>query len=183
MAHTNKVIQNPITRQDIRFLQTRKDTDGKLLEMEATYHAHSKEPPAHYHPYQVEDFRVLSGELTVRMDGQVKVLKQGETLHIPENTAHSMWNNSGNQTIVNWKVRPAMETEYLLEIACGIANDVRTNQSRRAGKLHMALLIHRYSKVFRLAKPAFVIQKFLFVLMTPFAYFSGVRPNFRQYLD
>lgn len=52
MAYQNKIIRNPRTRQDIRFLQTAKDTDGKVLEMEANYNSHSKEPAAHYHPYQ-----------------------------------------------------------------------------------------------------------------------------------
>ena len=80
MAIKNKTIRNLKTGQDIRFLQTGKDTNGRLLEMETTYNEHSKEPVAHYHPYQVEDFTVLSGELTVRIDGQLKLLKQGETL-------------------------------------------------------------------------------------------------------
>ncbi len=75
MAFKNKEIFNPITKQDNKFLQTSRDTDGQLLEMESTYNSFSKEPAAHYHPYQVEDFTVLTGELTVRIDGRLKVLK------------------------------------------------------------------------------------------------------------
>ena len=40
MAFKNKQISNPKTGQDIKFLQTAKDTNGKLLEMEATYNSH-----------------------------------------------------------------------------------------------------------------------------------------------
>ena len=61
MAFKNKVIRNPQTKQDIKFLQTSSDTDGKLLEMESTYHAFSKEPAPHYHPFQAEDFTVNFG--------------------------------------------------------------------------------------------------------------------------
>ena len=66
MAYRNKIIRNVQLGQEIRFLQTAKDTDGTLLEMESTYHAASKEPPPHYHPHQEEDFTVVEGELHVR---------------------------------------------------------------------------------------------------------------------
>jgi hypothetical protein len=38
-----------------------------------------------------------------------------------------MWNNSDGKTIVNWKVQPARNTENLLEMASGLANDGKTN--------------------------------------------------------
>jgi len=37
MAFKNKIILNPKTRNEIKFLQTSKDSDGKILEMESTY--------------------------------------------------------------------------------------------------------------------------------------------------
>jgi hypothetical protein len=37
MAYKSKIITNPIFGQHIEFLQTAKDTDGKLLEMEVSY--------------------------------------------------------------------------------------------------------------------------------------------------
>lgn len=183
MAYKNKTICNPKTRQDIKFLQTGKDTDGKLLEMEATYNEHSKEPTAHYHPYQVEDFTVLLGELTVRIDGQLKVLKQGDKLNIPINKGHSMWNNSDNKTVVNWKVQPAMDTENLLETATGLANDGKTNDDGMPNILQVALMANKYADVFRLSIPPFVAQKILFIILTPFAYMFGHKPTYKKYLD
>jgi quercetin dioxygenase-like cupin family protein len=81
----------PIVGQHIKFLQTAKDSDGKLLEMEASYRPYSKEPPPHYHPYQEEDFMILKGQMTVRLQGKILLLNEGDTLHIPANTIHSMW--------------------------------------------------------------------------------------------
>jgi len=94
MAIKNKLICNPVTGQDIKFLQTNGDTAGTLLEIETTYNAHSKEPAAHYHPYQTEDFRVITSELTVRINGQLKILKPGDSLHIPAYQVHAMWNHT-----------------------------------------------------------------------------------------
>ena len=94
MAYPNKVISNKITGQDIKFLQTAKDTKGELLEMESSFAPHSKEPPAHFHPCQEEDFVVIYGELTIKIDGQVRTLKANDDLHIPAKKVHAMWNNS-----------------------------------------------------------------------------------------
>ncbi|MBX7107579.1 MAG: cupin domain-containing protein [Chitinophagales bacterium] len=183
MAFKNKQISNPKTGQDIKFLQTAKDTDGKMLEMEATYNSHSKEPAAHYHPFQVEDFTVLSGQLTVRMDGQLKILIQGDTLHIPINKVHSMWNDTDGKTIVNWKVQPAMDTDNLLETATGLAIDGKTNDDGMPNILQVALMANKYSDVFRLSKPPFAVQKILFIILTPFSYLFGYRPTYKKYLD
>jgi quercetin dioxygenase-like cupin family protein len=183
MAFKNKLIRNTVTGQEIRFLQTAIDTAGQLLEMESTYQAYSKEPAVHYHPHQAEDFEVLSGELTVRIHGQQNVLKAGDKLHIPRNVVHAMWNASGYKTIVNWQVRPAMNTEHLLETASGLASDGKVNENGMPPLLQTALMVNRFSKVFRIAKPPFIVQRILFTILTPFAYLAGYRPSYKQYLD
>lgn len=183
MAIKNKVVSNPKTGQDIRFIKTSKDTNGEILEMESTYHAHSKEPAAHYHPYQEEDFVVVSGELTVSIHGKLKVLRQGDRLNIPPNTVHAMWNRSENVTVVNWKVQPAMNTEFLLEMINGLARDGETNAEGMPGILQVALMVNNFTDEFRLSKPPFIIQKILFLILTPFAYLAGYKPVYRKYID
>jgi quercetin dioxygenase-like cupin family protein len=183
MAFKGKIISHRGTGQSIRFLQTAKDTDGQLLEMESTFRPHSKEPVPHYHPYQEEFFTVVSGTLSVRMHERVKEFGSGDTLHIPANTVHSMWNNSESQTVVNWKVQPAMETEYLLEAGIGLANDGGPASKPMPNILHLALLANRFNKVYRASKPPFVFQRVLFSLLTPVAWLLGYRPNYRKYFD
>jgi quercetin dioxygenase-like cupin family protein len=183
MAYKNKTISNKITGQTIRFIQTAKDTDGQLLEMESAYNAHSTEPAPHFHPQQAEDFEVLIGELNVRIGGQLTTLRKGDKLHIPQNTVHSMWNPSDHPTVVNWQVRPALDTEYFFETAMGLANDGKINEKGMPPMLQTVLLANRFSKVFRLTKPGPAVQKIAFTLLTPFAYLAGYRPTYRKYLD
>jgi quercetin dioxygenase-like cupin family protein len=183
MAIKNKVILNPKIGNEIKFLQTGKDTTGKLLEMESTYFSHSKEPPAHYHPYQTEYFIVLSGELSIRIYGELKILKKGGTINIPPNVVHSMWNNSDDRTVINWKVQPAMNTEYMLETLIGLANDNKTNEKGVPGLLQISLTANKFSNVLRLVKPPFIIQKIIFTLLTPLAYSLGYKPTYPQYVD
>ena len=183
MAIKNKVVSNPKTGQDIRFIRTSKDTNGEILEMESTYRAHSKAPAAHYHPYQEEDFVVVTGEVTVSIRGQLKVLRQGDKLNIPPNTVHSMWNESDSVAVVNWKVQPAMNTEFLLEMVNGLAGDGKTNAAGMPNILQVALMVNNFTDEFRLSKPPFIIQKILFLILTPFAYLSGYKPVYRKYID
>ncbi len=180
MAYKNKIITNPIIGQHIQFLQTSKDTDGKLLEMEVSYRPYSKEPPPHYHPCQAEDFMILKGQMTVRLQGKILLLDEGDTLHIPANTIHSMWNNSGSTTIISWKIQPALTTEYFLENVTGVASDRRR---RMRSLLQRALMANKYSAVFRLSRPPFFVQKILFTAATPFAWLFGYRGSYKKYLD
>src|ERR687885_2119937 len=129
MAFKNKFIRNTLTGQSFRFLKTAKDTNGELLEMESAYQPHSPEPAPHFHPQQTEDFTIVSGELTVRLNGQVTIYKQGDKLHVPPMTVHSMWNASGTETVVNWQVRPALDTEFFFETLTGLANDGKASSA------------------------------------------------------
>lgn len=175
MAYKNKVINNPKTGQKIRFLQTAKDTNGRLLEMESTLSPFSKEPVAHYHPFQEEDFTVFTGELNVRIDGQLTVLKAGDTLHIDKNVVHSMWNNSNEKTVINWKVQPAFDTENFLETSTGLATDGKTNEQGMPNILQVAIMAKRYANIFRLSKPSFSIQLIIFSILTPIATLMGYK--------
>lgn len=183
MAYQNKIIINPITGQDIRFLKTKNETRGELLEMEATYNSHSKEPSPHYHPAQAEDFTVIEGKLMVRIQGRIKEVQKGDSLHIPAGMVHSMWNESDGKTIVNWQVRPAMNTDHLLETATGLALDGKINKQGIPGILQVALMANKFTAEFRLEKPPFIIQKIVFIILTPLAYLLGYRSTYKKYLD
>ena len=183
MAYKGKVIRNPKTGQEIKFLQTCADTDGALLELQSTYHVSSSEPPLHLHPLQEELFTLEAGELTVRINGITRVLTKGEPLRVKENTPHAMWNASTGDTVVNWKVLPALNTEYFLETIMGLAVDGKTDKIGRPSIFQIALLSKKYSNVFRLAKPAYAIQKIIFSLLAPFAYVSGYRSDYKKYFS
>jgi hypothetical protein len=53
-------------------LQTSKDTKGTKLEMEASFSSVFKEPPLHHQPLPAEDFTILEGEPSVRLNGAEK---------------------------------------------------------------------------------------------------------------
>ena len=183
MAYKGKEIRNAKTGQHIRFVQTSKESNGELLEMISLYKGRTTMPPPHYHPHQDEYFEVLKGKLTVLVNGKLQSLRAGETLHIKRNTIHAMWNDTNDPTLFNWKVVPALNTEYFLETAIGLANDDKTNDAGKPCLLQVALMANKFVKVFRLSKPSFIIQRIIFCLLAPFAYVAGYKPTYQKYLD
>ncbi len=183
MAYKGKVINNTKTGQQITFIQTSDDTGGELLEMESLFQPHSTEPVPHFHPFQEEYFAILEGEINVRLNGQLKILKQGDQLYLKKGQVHSMWNHSSQKARVNWKVIPASDTEYFFENGIGIANHKKTNEQGMPGLLQLALLAKRFSHVYRIAKPPFVIQKIIFSILTPISYLAGYRSCYKEFVD
>jgi quercetin dioxygenase-like cupin family protein len=183
MAYKGKIIKNEVTGQCIRFVTTAKDSKGELLEMVTTYAPHSTPPAPHYHPAQREEFSVLEGELNIKLDDRTIVLRKGQSIDIPKNCNHSMWNDSATQTIVSWKVSPALKTEYLLENATGLANDGKVNTDGRPGLLQGALLANWHRSEFRLSKPSFIVQRILFSVLSPFALLAGKKASYPEYIN
>lgn len=183
MAYKGKIINNKKTGQQITFIQTSDDTGGELLEMESLFQPNSTEPAPHYHPRQEEYFTVLEGELCVRLNDGIKILKRGDKLRIKKNQVHSMWNHSTNIAKVNWKVMPASDTEYFLENGIGVANKRKTNENGMPGILQVALMANRFSHVYRVAKPSYAIQKIFFALLTPLSYLAGYRSCYKEFVD
>lgn len=183
MAYPNKTISNPRNGFTIRFLQTARETNGALLEMEASYKPQSIEPPVHYHPSQTEDFLILEGEMMLRMHDEVRILKAGDRLNIPANTPHSMWNGGPVAAKTNWQVRPALNMEQFFETTIGLAVDGKVNEKGVPNILQTALTINKFAPVFRMIKPPYAVQKIVFGILTPFAYLLGYRSTYKKYLD
>jgi mannose-6-phosphate isomerase-like protein (cupin superfamily) len=115
VARSGDEIRNPVAGLTLRFLQTAADTDGELLEMEATYEPRLIEPPVHFHPRQEERFEILEGTVQAEIDGERRQLRSGDTLNVPAGTPHSMWNAGDVPARTRWETRPALRTEQFFE--------------------------------------------------------------------
>lgn len=138
-------VTNVSNKQTIEFITTANDSNGRLLEMVSTWHPGNIKPPVHYHPNQREYFKVLEGELTANIAGNIQTFKASEGFEIEKGVVHSMWNASGNTTKAEWKVMPALQTEYLLEDGATLSQE--KNAVIRILKT-LSLLI-KYRKEFR----------------------------------
>ena len=55
---------------------------------------------SHIHEKRNENYTVIKGTLTVRLDGTVKEVPTGESINIPAGAEHKLWNDTDNTIIV-----------------------------------------------------------------------------------
>jgi mannose-6-phosphate isomerase-like protein (cupin superfamily) len=183
MAYKGKRITNPANKQTIEFVTTSKESKGRLLEMIASWEPYSIKPMEHYHPYQDEQFDVLDGEMSLMLNGKTYILQKGDVVKIPAKTVHAMWNHSDNKAVMNWKVSPALHTEFFLETGMGLVADGKTGNNGMPGMLQTILLAQKYRKEFRLHQPNYILQRIVFAVLTPFALLSGKKAVYEKYID
>jgi quercetin dioxygenase-like cupin family protein len=94
-------------------VRTGEETDGELLEMEASYSGEAAMPPEHLHPKQAERFEVLEGRMRAIVDGEERVYEEGESFDVPPETPHQM--AAEGPTRMRWEVKPALRTAEFFE--------------------------------------------------------------------
>jgi quercetin dioxygenase-like cupin family protein len=97
----------------LRLIQTAAETDGELLEMEASYGGDGQYPPVHMHPSQLERFEVLEGAVLTIVDGVERRYEAGERFEVPAGTPHQMTGDGPAKML--WQVRPALRTAEFFE--------------------------------------------------------------------
>jgi len=105
----------------LRLIRTGKETDGELLEMEASYTGEAGMPPEHLHPKQAERFEVLEGRMRAIVDGEERVYEEGESFDVPPGTPHQM--AAEGPTRMRWEVKPALRTAEFFERLYGDGPD------------------------------------------------------------
>ena len=70
------------------------ETSGDYDLMFAETPAHVSGPPPHLHHTYKESFLIIEGEMEFMVDGEVKVIKAGESVDIPPKTLHTFGNKS-----------------------------------------------------------------------------------------
>jgi quercetin dioxygenase-like cupin family protein len=105
----------------LRLVRTGAETDGELLEMEATYGGAAGMPPEHLHPSQVERFEVIEGAMKTIIGGVERRYEPGEPFDVPPGVPHQM--AADGPTRMRWEVRPALRTAEFFERLFGTGPD------------------------------------------------------------
>ena len=159
----------------LRFLRTAADTNGELVEMEATYRPGSVEPLEHFHPRQEEHFEVVSGSLRARVGTEDRSLAAGDELDIPRGTMHAMWNEGDDEARVIWQTRPALRTEDFFVAVGRLAQEGKLTAKGAANPLLGAALLHEFRGEFRTTSPPPAVQAVVVPALAMLARLLGQR--------
>jgi quercetin dioxygenase-like cupin family protein len=100
----------------LTFLNTGKETNGEVLEMDVTFKPTAetnilKWQDTHVHPYQEERFKVISGSVRFRIGDKEQILTPGQSISGPPNVVHG-WNSADGKDIhMLAESRPALHTD------------------------------------------------------------------------
>jgi len=96
------------------------DTDGRycLIDMHIPP---GGGPPPHRHDFE-ESFTILQGEIEFTFRGERKVVRAGETIHIPANAPHSFINASQHPVRLLCINAPAGLDEFFLAVGVPVAS-------------------------------------------------------------
>jgi quercetin dioxygenase-like cupin family protein len=184
VAKAGDVIKNPVTGETMEFLQTARDTDGKLLRIMLTARpgAFPVGGMPHVHIGQEEIFRVQAGSLRFWLGGgKPRDVAAGEEIVLPPDVPH-YWENVGAETArAVIELRPALRVEELFETVFGLARDGKTDAKGRPHPLQMAVIVNEYRAE---VAPMSAADRALFAVVPLLALVGrslGYRANYPEY--
>jgi len=189
MARSGDTIENPVTRERLTFLATRRETTGELLRFEHIFAPGGFVPAAHLHPQQEERFEVLSGSPRFRVGEEERAARPGETLVVPPGVPHTWWNAGGDETRVVVEVRPALRTEVIFETHYGLARDGKLNKKALPNPLSAAVLAQEFEDEVRVAPQKDILLSrlpvpviaILIAVLAPLGRLLGYRGTYARY--
>ncbi|AMS26858.1 cupin [Bacteroidetes bacterium UKL13-3] len=182
MPTKGQILTNPDSGDIYEFLETAKDTNGQRVTMKMTLKSKGKLVPNHFHALQDEHFEVVSGNLTILLDGKNQVLAQGEKMTLPKNKPHNHYNASNETVILIQSVTPALDFDYLLENIIGLTIDGKMPNGKAGLIQELVTLKYLDSKSY-LADIPQGLQKLLMNVVGPIGRIFGYRAIYKKYSD
>lgn len=99
-------LHDATTGQHLTFLQTRRDSGGKLLTVEVRLEPGGR-VPRHAHVRQDERVAVIDGPLVVRIGRVERTLHAGDAVDVPRRALHLVRNDGERDARFVLEVRPA----------------------------------------------------------------------------
>jgi len=180
MPTPGKTLRNPATGDTFEFLETALGTQGAQVLLRSTLHTKGELVPNHLHVLQEEYFEVLSGQLTVRLNGETRVLGPGDSLALPPNEAHNHFNAGDGPVTYLHRIRPALDFDYLMETLVGLAADGKARNGKYGLLQELVSLKYLDSKSY-LADVPIGVQKLLMAVLAPLGRLLGYRAVYKKY--
>jgi len=128
----NETITNYATGDSIEFLETDKETNGRMSRFIMTLAPKSTwaKRPQHFHPHQTETFKVISGELNIKVGGKHIILKPNDDKVVVERfTPHCFWNAKNEAVSFEAEIFPPKNIEKGIRLTYKLSKQGRVNKN------------------------------------------------------
>src|SRR5262245_13285205 len=175
-----EVWETPVTREHAGILELPWGNPESRATAELTALVGGRVVGEHRHPAIVERFTVLEGELTLKLDGQTSVVREGESAVVEAGTWHDWWNASERDARARVEVTPGERFAHMIETFYGLARLGHTDAKGMPHLLQLALSAREFSDVIVFRSPPLAIQRALFGALAPIARWRGYRATYPQ---
>ena len=162
----NEKIKNHATGDEIEFIKTADETDGAMSNFVMTLAAGSSwaKRPRHFHPFQTETFRVISGELNLTAGKKHYVLKPGDDkIVVDKFVLHSFWNESAEPVLFEAEIYPPKNIEKGLRLTYALSKEGKINKRNIPYNPFYTLILMDYFDSYFAYIP-WKLQKFFFTM-------------------
>ena len=175
-----EVWENPVTREHATIIELPHHNPERRVVAELIARVGARVVGEHRHPGMIERFTVLDGELTMKRDGQISILRQGESATIASNVWHDWWNASDRDARVRVEATPGERFAHMIETFFGLARLGCTDAQGMPHLLQLSLCAREFSDVIVFCSPPSAVQCVLFGVLAPFARWRGYRATYPQ---
>jgi quercetin dioxygenase-like cupin family protein len=178
LTHAGDRFENPATRESGRILIGGADTEGRYMQSETRIRPGGAVSVLHRHPGCSERFEVLEGALTVRLEGETRVLGPGERVTIEPGVAHHYANRSQGDAVFRFDVWPAARFERMVVTLFALGMEGRTDEKGAPSPLQMAVILDEYADVMELVGPPRWLQRLAIPLLARLGRARGLRASY-----
>ncbi|WGJ15417.1 cupin domain-containing protein [Methylocapsa sp. D3K7] len=175
-----EVWENPVTRERATIIELPHQNPAGRATAELTALVGAQVLGEHRHPALVEQFTVLEGELTVKLDGRTSILHQGESAVVEAGMWHDWWNAADRDARVRVEITPGERFSHMVETLFGLARLGHTDNKGMPNMLQLALIAQEFSDVVVFRSPPSAVQRVLFGALAPIARWRGYRATYPQ---
>ncbi|MEM9544663.1 MAG: cupin domain-containing protein [Bacteroidota bacterium] len=168
-------IFNKATGDSIEFIQTDKETQGQMSHFIMTLAPGSNwaKWPRHFHPFQTETFRVISGELKLTVGKENYTLgPHDKKVIVNKFVLHSFWNEQEEPVVFEAEIYPPKNIEKGLRLSYKLSQEGKVNKKNIPFNLFYTLVLMSYFDSYFAFIP-WRIQRFLFQQGAKFAKWFG----------
>jgi len=183
VARAGDVLDDPTTGSRLVFLRTAAETDGELLEYELTFVPGGFSARDHLHPQQSEQHEVLDGSLGLIVGGRERRLGPGDSETVPRNTRHRIFKTQDEPLHARFTLRPALDSEVLLETLFGLARDGKVGKGGNPSPLQLAVIFSEFAHLGRPPKPPETVQRVLFAPLALLGKTKGYQASYAAYSE
>jgi mannose-6-phosphate isomerase-like protein (cupin superfamily) len=179
MARAGDVLENPATGERLVFLRTA--SEGDVLDYELEFVPRGFSARDHLHPLQEERHEVLEGSLGLVVAGRELRLGPGDVETVPRATQHRIFPTEDGPIKARFTLRPALESEVLLETLFGLARDHKVGRTGNPSPLQLAVIFDEFAELGRPVKPPPAVQRALFAPLAALGRARGYRARYPEY--